>query len=120
MKKLAITQFSILAFVSGVVTVLTFITGGLVANHWNEFLFGGSEEVILPAVTVFATQYGFWVPLVCCFSSIVCVAVSTKKYDNLPVLWAFFTLIVTVELIGLALIAWLNIFPALKIMYRFI
>ena len=36
MKKFAIIQFSVLAFVSGVVTGLVFFTGGIVTHHWNE------------------------------------------------------------------------------------
>ena len=117
MKKLAITQFSVLAFVSGVVTVLTFFTGGLVAHHWNEMFYGG--EVTPPAVTVFASHYGYWVPLICCLSSIICVVVSMKRPGDLSPLWQLFTLIVIIELIGLALIALFNMLPALKIMYRF-
>ncbi len=114
MKKLAITQFSILAVISGAVTGLTFFTGGMAAYHWNESLDGAP----LPAVTVFATQYGYLVPLVCCLASIIGIVLSVKRPGELLPLWRLFTLIVIIQLIGLALIAWFNMFPSLKIMYR--
>ena len=117
MKRFAITQFSILAVISGVVAWLIFLTGGLTAHHWNEFFYGGN--ITRPAVTVFAMHYGYLVPLICCLSSIVCVVISMKRPSDLSYLWRLFTLIVIVELIGLSLIAWLNMFPALNIMYRF-
>ena len=107
--KLAITQFSILALVSGVATVLTFFTERIVAGLWS-----GSTDygAILPAATDFAIHYGFLIPLICCLSSIICVVVSTKRPDDLPLLWGMFTLIATIELIGLSLIAFFGIWPA--------
>jgi len=112
MKKLAITQFSILTFVSGVVAVLTLFTGRLVAYHWNEIL---GDGVALPAVTDFTTHYGFLIPLICCLSSKIFVAVSMKRPDDLPPLWGLFTLIVTIELISLALIAFFGMLPVIHI-----
>ena len=116
MKTLAITQFSILAVISGAVTGLTFFTGGMATYHWNELVGGG--EATLPAVTVFATQYGYLVPLVCCLASIIGIVLSVKRPSELLPLWRLFTLIVIIELIGLALIAWFTMFPTLRIMYR--
>ena len=114
MKTLAITQFIILAVISGAVTGLTLFTGGMAAYHWNESLDGA----ILPGVTVFATQYGYLVPLICCLASIIGVVFSVKKPGDLLPLWRLFTLIVIIELIGLALIAWFTMFPSLTITYR--
>ncbi len=116
MKKIVITQFSVLAFVSVVVTVLTFLTGGLVAHHWNELFYDGEAKA--PAVTVFVSHYGYWVPLICCLSSIICIVVSIKRPGDMSPLWRLFTLIVTIELIGLALITLFYMVPAAKIMYR--
>ena len=56
-KTFVITQFIILAVVSGVISVLTFFTGGIVAHHWDEFFDG--NKTLLPSVTVFATKYGY-------------------------------------------------------------
>ncbi len=114
MKTLAITQFSILAVISGVVAGLTFSTVGMAAYHWHESLDGAT----LPAVTVFATQYGYLVPLACCLASIIGIVLSVKRPGELLPLWRLFTLIVIIELIGLALIAWFTMFPSLTIMYR--
>lgn len=116
MKNLAITQFSILAFVSGVATGLTFLSEGVVAHHWYELFYEG--ETTLPELTIFATQYGYLIPLVCCIASIIGIVVSIKKGGDTALLWRLFTLIVSVELIGLALIALFNMVPAFKIMYR--
>ena len=116
MKRFIIIQFSILAVISGVVAGLTFFTGCIVACHWSELFYG--DEMMLPAVTVFATHYGYLLPLICCLCSIVCVVVSMKKSSDLPSLWRLFTLIAIIELIGLALIACFNMFPALRITYR--
>ena len=116
MKKLAITQFSILAFVSGLAAILTFFTGGLVKNHWKELFRNG--EITLPVITAFSSHYGYLIPLVCCLASIICLAMIIRKDCDFIYVWKLYTLIVTVEIIGLALATWFNMFPALKIMYR--
>jgi hypothetical protein len=116
MKTFAIAQFSILAVISGVVTGLTFFTGGMAAYHWNEIL--GDGRAKLPMVTVLSTHYGYLVPLICCLSSIICVVVSKKRPGDLNLLWRLFTLIVIIELISLALFSWFNLCPTLRITYR--
>ena len=116
MKKLAITQFIILAVISGAVTGLTFSTGGLAAYHWHELI--GSGKAPVPGVTVLATQYGYLVPLACCLASIIGIVLSVKRPGELLPLWRLFTLIVIIELIGLALIALFTMYPSLTIMYR--
>ena len=116
MKKLAIIQFSVLAIVSGFVTWLTFLTGGIAAYHWSEVFFAG--EVKAPAITIFAARYGYLLPLICCLASIICLVVSMRKSENIPHMWRLFTFIATIELISLALVSLINFFPALRIMYR--
>lgn len=116
MKKLAITQFSILTFVSGAAAILIFFTGGIVKYHWDEILHDG--KVALPAITVFASHFGYIIPLICCLASVICLMMIIKKDLDIIYLWKLYALIVTVEIIGIALVAWFNMFPALKIMYR--
>lgn len=116
MKKMSIIQFSILALISCVVAVMTFATGGLAANHWNELFNGG--KVTIPSITVFLTHYGYIFPLTCCICSIIYIIVSIRRSDSLHSLWQPYSVIVISELLFLAFFAWANVYPALKIMYR--
>ncbi len=111
MKTLAKTQFSILAVISLVVTGLTFYTGTMLKNFWHESIDG---KAALPDITLLAIQHGHLVPLACCLASIFCVVISTKKPDDLTLLWRSFTLIVTIELISQTLIALFYLYPILN------
>lgn len=76
-------------------------------------------KATLPLLTILSTRYGFIVPLIGCLCSIICGAVAIKKQYDPRLLWRWFTLIVIIEIIGLALISWFNFYPALSITYRF-
>ena len=116
MNKLAITQFGILAIVSGFMAGLTFYTGRCAAYHWYECFY--DSQIGPPDGTAYAARYGFVIPLACCLTSICCIIVSMRKTEAFDRLWNVFTLIVAVELIGLGLVALLYFQPTFTIMYR--
>jgi hypothetical protein len=116
MKTFTMTQFSILAVVSGIAAGFTFFSGNLALDHWDNIIEDG--KATLPLLTILSTRYGYFVPLTCCLCSIICVVVSIKKHGDLCLLWRLFTLIVIVELLSLALIAWFNFYPTLSITYK--
>jgi hypothetical protein len=116
MKTYAIAQFSFLAVVSGIAAGLTYFSGSVAFHHWDNLFEGG--KAAMPMLTILSARYGYFVPLICCLGSIICAVVSIIFQGELYYLWRLFTVIVIIELISLALIAWFNFYPALTITYK--
>ena len=112
MKKLAFIQFMILAMVSFAAALLTFFAGGLAKHLWHSATDGA---VALAKPTLIAINHGYILALACGLASLVCVAISIKRPDDVGFLWRLFTLIVSIEIIGQTMIILFCLLPAMNI-----